>query len=628
MFAIKTKPSLYRDFALLSVLIVFILFLVSIWVSYETYQEHSESVVQKLESEAVRIDRALIIEIERSSYVLESIARQVSNDGATIEQLERLFSSFKQSSYSTNSEYFWVDVDQNVILSSERGILEEPNPVSDRDYMKKVILTPWKVQIGQPIMGRSSRKWVMPLAIGLTNDRNKFIGAVVLSLDIGSFKRELRNVIKEEGINFAITNLALTKLTEQSRQSGFFNTYFDIEKLAKINFLSHPSGMYSRGSLFDDSQIFGYYELSSEYPYIIFVGYDPQVHTENVNSILLPRLLQILIITLFLISILWTVRRRIIQPVIALTGSTSRLIRGKGFETGTLDGPAEIEMLAEEIQRLADYISERKRIERELLGKNEELMHIKESAEATNLIKAEFFKEIGESLLQPVMRLKDLTQQVYDEKYGPIGDEKYLVIADYIHKNSQYTIDLLHDILSISRTESGLLTLKEAEVDVAFVLRKCVRILQERTRFENIEVLQHIEPDLPTLYADEERLKQLILNLLMGSAGQIKSGDTIRVYLEAPEDIFTIQIEYMIPEPDDNTSDLPDLESFAAEHDLLDGDLDETATTKGLGLALSKLIVSMHGAKLDIKAKGNRHVSITITFPKERLMKAEYPLPQ
>ena len=64
-----TKPSLSRDFALLSGLIVFILLMVSVWVTVETYQAHSDRIIKQMEGEATRVDRAMIIEIERASYL-------------------------------------------------------------------------------------------------------------------------------------------------------------------------------------------------------------------------------------------------------------------------------------------------------------------------------------------------------------------------------------------------------------------------------------------------------------------------------------------------------------------------------------------------------------------------------
>ncbi|MCI5049996.1 MAG: hypothetical protein MRY32_06655 [Rickettsiales bacterium] len=617
MLGIHTKPSLYRDFALLSVLIVFILFLVSVWVSYETFEDHAKSVIKQLENEAVRIDRALIIEIERTSYLLESVARQMRYSGTTSDNITNLFTSFEKKDGDKKSGFFWADSNQEIVLSAHQGEVEKPVSVSDRDYMKKAITAPWKVHIGHPIRGRVSEKWVMPLAIGLTDDDGHFLGAVIYSLDVGSFNRELQNVIKQDGISFAITNLAFTLLTEQANEPNFFGTYFSLPRLAKINFNTSTNGVYSQGHLLRAGDIFSYYEKSSEYPYIIFVGYDPDRHSANVRAILLPRLLQILVITLFLISVLWTVRRRIIQPVITLTDRTSEIVRGKRFYVSSDDGPEEIAHLAREISRMAGFIEECKRIEGELRSKNNELLHIKESAEMSNSIKAQFFEEVGESLTKPIATLSDYIEGLADEIHGPMEDA-YQPVIRAMKQQIQEANDLLNDILSISRAEGGLLALSSTKVDLAFILQKCIRILHERTRFENIEVIQSIADELPDIQGDELRLKQLILNLLMGAAGQIKTGDSIRVAISAPKNVITLRLEYVVPEPEGPSHELSHSSFFST---ISEPEEEAPVTTQGLGLALSRLIVAMHAGKLDVKTTPDRSVIITVTFPEDRAIK-------
>lgn len=617
MFTINTKPSLYRDFALLAVLIVFILFLVSLWVSYETYEDQSKSIIKQLENETVRIDRGLIIEIERTSYLLESIARQIRYGGINEENIFNLFSSFEKTGGNHKSEFFWANSKQQIVIGSTQGRLEKPVSISDRDYMKRAITAPWKVQIGQPARGRISEKWVMPLAIGVTSDDGIFKGTVIYSLDIGTFNRELSNVIKQDGISFAITNQAFTLLTEQSAVPNFFAHHFNLKKLAKLDFQRSINGVYSKGSLFNNSDIFSYYEMSSEYPYIIFVGYDAARHAKSVRGILLPRLLQIFVITLFLISILWTVRRRIIQPVISLTERTAEMVRGKRFDELQNNGPEEIALLAVEIQRMANFIDECKRIEREIRAKNIELLHIKESAEMSNNIKAQFFEEVGESLISPIANITRHTQALADEMHGPV-EEDYGQIIRSMRREIQDAQDLLNDILSISRIEGGLLALKNTKVDLPFVLQKCIRMLHERSRFENIEIIQSIADDLPNLEGDELRLKQMILNLLTASAAQIKSGDSIRVSLSAPKHIATLRVEYVVPEPEEPHHELPHTGYFSA---ITEQEETPPVSARGLGLALSRLIIAMHEGEMDVKTTPDRSVIITITFPESRAIK-------
>lgn len=621
MFGIQTKPSLYRDFALLSALIIFVLFIVSIWVSYETYQEHSKDIIKQLENETVRIDRALIIEIERSSYLLESLGRQISNLGTdNLHGIERLFDSFDISGYPQTNEFFWVDANQNIVVSSHKGVLEKPSNVSDRDYMKKAITTPWYIHIGQPIEGRVSEKWVMPLAIGLTDEQNQFKGAVVVSIDIAALKDEIGNMIEKDSIRIAITNTAFTLLTEVSGEKDFFARHFDTNLLAKTDFSTHTKGVYSQANLFDTDTIYAYYEKSTQYPYIIFVGYNPNISQADIQGILVPRLLQIIIITVFLVLILWTVRKRIIHPVIELTQQTAHIIRGENFHYTSDDGPIEIEHLAEEITRISDYIAERKRIERELSAKNADLLKVRESAEMTNTIKAQFFEQVGTSLMQPATIIMEYAESLKNELFGPLGSPKYSEVSDKMYQQALQIIELLNDVLAISRAESGLLALDEERVELPLIVKKCVRLMHDRSRFQAVEIIQDFDDDLPLIMADELRIKQLLLNLLTGAAAQLTPGDVIRLRINHRREGVVIRLEYVLPDFIDDDMDEPPLvigmPSAFGGNNAASGD---HGTSAGLGFALNQLIVAMHGGTIDVRTNADRKVTLTVTFPEGRI---------
>lgn len=626
MLGIHTKPSLYRDFALLSALIVFILFLVSVWVSYETYQEHSKDIIKQLENETVRIDRSLIVEVERASYLLESIARQINHTGTTNHSMIlQLFNSFDKSSYPRNSEFFWVNTDQMIVLSSRKGVLKKPIEVSDRDYLKKAITTPWTVHIGQPVEGRASNRWVMPMAIGLSNEQGDFLGALVISLDINSFSKDINHVIQHEGISFAITNEAFTLLTEISEHPHFFQKFFNLQTLAKIDFKTHPKGVYSQTNLMKPGTIYAFYEKSLEYPYIIFVGYDSTLSAHAIRGILLPRLLQIIVITAFLVSILWTVRKRIIQPVITLTKLTSRIIHGEKFSPVMAKGPIEIENLAAEISRIGSYIDERRRIERELSSKNIELLKIRESAEMTNEIKAQFFEQVGNALMQPATAIIEYAESLRNELFGALGNAKYNEISEKMFWQATTIIDLLNDILAISRAESGLLALNESAVEVPLVIKKCIRILVERSKFQSVEILQDYDDNLPLIRADELRIKQLFLNLLSGAASQVAAGDAIRIRSQMRREGLMIKLEYNLS---NTPSDAQNSRNTGLNLNKFSGIATKRAigahseTSLGLGFALNQLIVSMHEGTLDVKTNADRKVTVTVTLPEKRVIGA------
>lgn len=614
MLGMHTKPSLYRDFALLSGLIIFILLLVSLWIVYKTYQSHGEDILTQLENEAIRIDRALIIKIEEASYLLESVGRQISPNQPDLEMsILKLFKSFSGNQPLRGSGFYWINDAQKIVLSSEAGRLKELIDISDRDYMKRAFTTPWKIHIGQPVMGRASGAWVIPLAMGITDEAGVFIGAVSISLNIEQLGAVINGVLKEPQIDYAITNNAFTLLTQSSEDTDFFGRFFSLARLSELNFQQQPSGVFSVASWMSSNEIFAYYEMSSQYPYIIFVGFDPAYSRSTIDGILLPRLLQIAVMTLFLILTLWTVRKRIIQPVMLLTEHTSTIMRGEAFTHDTSKDPIEIEQLANQIKRLSDYIDERRRIEHELALKNAALMKVKDNAEMTNHLKATFFERVGEALMQPAKAISQYVDSMRGELFGALGNDKYHEMAEAMHIESQSIMETLEDIRAISYAESGLLALNERLVDLDFIIKKCVRLLHECPPFQQTDVILDLDDEMPKILGDELRLKQLILNLLMAAASEIDSGDVIRLCTLFSQDQARIEITYK-PNPNSYRGD-------AAMLSALRGNA-TNAYSSGflkLGHALSELIIAMHEGSITTKPLPDQLIKKIITLPPHRL---------
>lgn len=613
MIRIQTKPSLYRDFALLSVLIVVILLLVSVWIVVRTFQAHSQEIIQKLESEALRIDRALIVEIERSSYLIESIGRQIDTSPEALEaSIMRLFTSFSQSKREPTLRFYWVDRSQKLTLTAADGELNKPVDVSDRDYVKRAITAPWQVHIGQPVNSRLSRNWVIPVAMGITDAEERFLGVVALSIDISALNQTISNVIKDPAIDFAITNTAFTMLSEVSAQPHFFDRHFSLSRLMAIDFSQNPSGVYSTASLWDDTSIDAYYELSSEYPYIIFTGYNLNARKGDFDQILIPRLLQIALMTLFLVLTLWTVRKRIIQPVMRLTDETAAVLQRQEFRHDSQNDPFEIERLAEEIGRLAHYIEERLRVEAEMARKNSELMQLKEAAEITNDLKARFFEQVGEALMQPAHTIQEYLESMRNELFGPLGNDKYSEMTEKLIDESQQIIETLKDIQAISKAETGLLALREEPVDLAFVIKKSARLIKEGSMQQELDLILDLDDSLPKVMADELRLKQLMLNVLSTSANDMQASESIRISTHHHHDAIRIELLYR-----------PAMSSERGDQDGAGQPAAFAFPQAGflkLGHALSEFIIAMHGGTLTTKAMPDQRIKKIITLPKSRII--------
>lgn len=609
MLTIRTQPSLSRDFALLSLFIIFILMLVSAWMTVETYKNVRRDVYKQMENEALRLDRALIVEIENASYILESVGRQIQTSGTENQDaIAQLFFSFAKTEGPKRSIFSWVAKDQLLRVSSNLGVLTSPIDVSDRDYLKKSVAEPWKVHIGRPIDGRLSGRWVLPLSLGLTDSNGTYAGSVIITLDTEKLTDDIGRTLKDSGVRFAITNLALTPLTQSTAAQQFFTQNFSAKKLDAIDFDTTNSGEYAHGSFFRGDQGYSYFERSSQYPYIMFLGLDATTLQQTLQKQLMPRLFQLFVIAVFLLFVLYTVRRRIIQPVIQLTTQASTIVRGERFDASKTIGPLEIEQLSLEIKRLADYIEERRRIESELRVKNAELNRIKEAAQLTNQVKAEFFAYVGEQLTEPTEMILEQIETIKDQQFGPLGSPIYTQHAFEVNEHAQQLLAMLSDIKAISEAETGLLALSENDIDIGFILQKTARIFRDKNA-SSIDVQLDVSASLPRMRGDELRLKQMFLNILGASTRHLNPGDVIRIQAGIKAQELAISFSYVSHTASD--SRLKSLGALVSS---------ANRSKHGLEMALARLLVAMHQGTLEMKTAQDRTTTITVKFPAIRVI--------
>ncbi|MFO1241839.1 MAG: hypothetical protein U1E36_01335 [Rickettsiales bacterium] len=623
MFGIKTNPSLSRDFVLIALVIIIALAVVSLWVSLDTYETHSESIIGDMQSESIRIDRSLINQIENASYVLESLARQISQQGP--ENLSMTSSLLRSFTNQTRPEdiFAWIDSSQEIVITSHRGILSQPVDISDRDYIKKALAEPWKVQIGRPVQGRVTDSWVLPVCLGMTDYKGNHVGAVLAILDIGALTRTLEKEVHKKAISFAILSRTLTPLT-QVKDNDFFAAHYQInEKLNDVDFDVMPSGVLTRSGLFNRHDVFSYYTTSSKYPYIILIGYDELKSFADINKLLLAKIVQILAVAMFLLTLLWIIRTRIIRPVESLGEIAADITRGKNFRPLPHGGPTEIEALAHHIKTMDEYIHERRRIEDEIKQKNNYLIRVKNSAEVINNARMDFLSTLAEELNKPIGSIREGSETLKDQHFGPLGSEHYLQEANNIHTHSIHLSQMIEDIHLISDMEHGIVVLNEKPVNLSFVIHKALRVFQELPQHRHVEIKLRIDESMPQLVIDEDRLVQILVNIFTAAVQKIDPGSPIVLECMIEKDHtgaeeVVIMFKYSA-KPEDQQSDYT---SFS----LYPSDIAQKQRgyirSGGINIALTRMLVSLLQGTLEANVSQNNVCRVYVRFSEQRIWKS------
>ena len=626
------QPSLSRDFILLSVAIIFVLGIISTVVTFSTYATHSEHVANEMEKESIRIEQALSTEMENANYVLNALGKYIvlmpDRDPVKLAQILKSFDS-KDYIYSILS---WVNPDHHTIASSNKGVLENPVDLSDRDYVQQSSIEPWKMAIGRPIEGRVSGKWVIPVSMGITDNTGKFIGTLSISLDISMLTGRINNLIKRDGLSFAILSKSLIPLAQVSDDKDFVTNNFPLQKLESVNFSQTPSALMSQPNMLWNTGNYTFYRASVNYPYVVLLGYDPRYGDETIHGLLLWRLLQIVAMAVFFVAFLWIVRVRMIKPVIEMSAIASSIAGGHAYAGTPHKGPREIEGLALQIGRISEYIEETKRIQDELRNKMFMLKKAKEQADIDRRSQSEFMAYVCQEMRMPLNNIIGGAQVMKDQLYGPLENRKYRQYAADIYTTGNILIDSTQDLLTLAKAEMDYIELVEKPVEISGAINKALRFLSDKMQAEKLGIKVQLQDPMPQLIADEFRLQQILMNLLLYALRHAAPESTIlleaRLITEGRDKMFFAFIINSGGKAVYTNAEIFTLaEKLSHTHEYRPASkvMELLKEQTDVSLELAKALISLHHGAIDICTSADGSIAIAVFFGSNRVRFVESP---
>lgn len=610
------KSSVTRDFSLLSAVIVFIALLTSVWVTYETYTDQSRKVSAEMEQEALRIERGLTTEIERASYLLEAIGRQIlqrgTQDKTIIAQMLR--------SFDTSSDYYsvflWVDEDLRGVTSSRQGVLETPVDLSDRDYIHKSKAEPFKIQIGKPINGRISGKQVIPLSMGLTDYTGKYIGAVTLSLDLQALSANVQEYIRNQDVGFAILSENLNMLTGDNRAQQALSSDFVIGQMGLKPLARGSEGIITQPGLVANNRIFSYYRYPQNATYIILTVYSSE--WSALNRLILPRLMQLTLVAAFLVSLLWLVRFRVIYPVQTLAEASAEISRGNSTIEVPRTGPSEITQLSRQLQNIVDYIAERKRIEEELVAKVLALKTAKDIAEISDQAKMEILRSLRLEIFPALEQVLGSSTILQEQPYGPIKGKEYKTSIEQLDQSSTHLAEVVHEVFEFPKLMLMEPLLTRKPVDVSAILHKCVTLLSATLQREEVNVHIRTQEDLPKLAMNELHLIHVVIHLLTACVRSIPAGGELTIEAVLEDNGATPEFAILFKDNGTGLDTHHIGQLWRANEPIYRGSkptlVDEDHASSANAITLTKKIISLHNGRMTMQNPPGKEAIIAVYF--------------
>jgi signal transduction histidine kinase len=256
----------------------------------------------------------------------------------------------------------------------------------------------------------------------------------------------------------------------------------------------------------------------------------------------------------------------------------------------------------------------RENLERRVAERTEELARARDSAEAANKAKTGFLANMSHELRTPLNAIIGFAEVLEGEVMGKLGNHKYHDYAKDIRESGQHLLSLINDLLDLSKAEAGKLELYEVEMDLQGAIKQSIAMVQSRASANSIAMTCVAPDDLPGIYADERKIKQVLLNLLTNAVKFTPEGGEVAVEVSCN----TTQLGFTVRDSGIGI-DERDLAKVMEPFAQVDSSLNRKYDGTGLGLPLVKSLVELHGGNMEIRSEPGHGTRVAVTLPPSRL---------
>ncbi|MCW1414051.1 ATP-binding protein [Rhizobium sp. 1AS11] len=247
----------------------------------------------------------------------------------------------------------------------------------------------------------------------------------------------------------------------------------------------------------------------------------------------------------------------------------------------------------------------------------DELRNAKGAAETANAHKTDFLARVSHEIRTPLNAIIGFSDMMAGERFGPIGHPRYIEYANDIGRSGRHVLDIVNDLLDISKIEAGEMDLDFAAVGLNEAVSEAVALVQPQANGQRVIIRTALSHAVPEVVADLRSIKQIALNILSNAIRFTPSGGQIVVstsYEANGSVVLRVRdtgIGMTRSELDQAMKPFRQVSSTQSRH---------RGDGTGLGLPLTKAMVDANRATFSINSAPNEGTLVEITFPSQRVL--------